>query len=95
MEKSSGIYARDERITNQVGFSHGDPRGKETKLSILRNKVRQHLNSKAHDASEAVYQRKQGKSVTQKISSSQNVIHQSSTEKVFRIANSIAKMDRP
>lgn len=95
MEKSTGIYARDGWMANQVGFNHGDPRDKKTKLTMLRNKVRVHLNSESHKASGELYRRKQGKSVTQKMLCSQNVKYQSSTEKVFRIAYSIAKMDQP
>lgn len=95
IEQRKGSYPSKEWRNCQVGFDHGDSRPKPLKLTMLRNKVSTHLHSIAHKTSAEIYQRRQSGSLTQELLSNQNLKYQNSTEKVFRLAYNIAKMDRP
>jgi hypothetical protein len=95
MDKKSGCAPSKEWTSLKVGFTHDDPRKKDTKLTMLRKKIRLHINSKAHKSSAIVYERKKTLSLTQEKLADQYAKHQSTTEKVFRVAYNIAKMDRP
>ena len=53
------------------------------------------MKSATHQSSDTVFMRKQTGSQTQALLSNQSAKYQSSTEKIFRVAYNIAKMDRP
>lgn len=95
IEKKSGMNPAKEWTQGTVGFAHGDTKVRSSQLTSLRKKIKIHLESNTHKASATVFMRKQTGSQTQALLSNQFAKHQSATEKLFRIAYNIAKMDRP
>lgn len=95
MDRRSGVLPSVEWVSCNVGFTHGDKRPRKTKLTMLRNKILQHLKSVSHNSSTLIYERKQTLSRTQEQLAEQYGKYQNSTEKVFRVAYNIAKMNRP
>lgn len=95
VDRKSGSVPSEEWRSNQVGFSHGDSRPKKTKLAMLRKKIGLHLKSAAHISSTSLYKRRQVPSNTQELLSANFTKYQTVTEKIFRVAYNIAKMNRP
>jgi hypothetical protein len=95
LERAPGSIPSQEWISCKVGFTHDEHRTKKTKLTMLRNKISQHRKSAAHMASSVVYERKKALSETEQLLAESYTKYQSSTERVFRVAYNIAKMNRP
>lgn len=95
MDRKSGQVPSQEWIGSKVGFPHGDPRKRSSKLTMLRNKIMNHRKSAAHIASATVHEKKAKLSKTQEQLADQYVKYQSSTEKVFTLAYHNAKLNRP
>lgn len=95
VDRKSGICSSKEWTGIKVGFDHDDPRPRATKLSMLRSKISQHLKSAAHTGSTRNFERSVEGSDTQHLLANQYKKHQSATEKLFRVAYNIAKMNRP
>jgi len=91
--KEQGVFITEDWCNYKIKPSESTNR--ETKLGSLRNKIKKHSESRAHELAARVVEQRNSESVVEQLFEKRAEIADKETESLFRTAYHIAKLNRP